>query len=180
MRARAAVGFAAALAATASGTAFAQVVTRDAKLGTFFRYGLDAERVRLDKIERVDRIDGRAYVRTVEPGSGRVGYLILTLTVDNDRNAPGYVPALVTTLRMDTGPAIDPGVYGPFLGDSTEPVDLRTTIRPHGRATLRLVVIDVPNGHAVREIILSPNDATAQYRFRPKPSEIVPLAARPR
>jgi hypothetical protein len=170
----------AAFAAALATPAVAQTSTRDAKLGTFVHYGLDAERLRLDSIQRVDRIDGRPYVRTVEPGSGRVGYVILTFTVDNDRAAPGYIPALVITLMMDKGPAIDPAVYGPFLGNATQPIDLRTTIRPHGRATLHLVVIDVPNGRAVREIIVSPNDATAQYRFRPKPSEIVPLAAVPR
>ena len=165
--------------AAALAPATAQTSTRDVRLGTFFRYGLDDELVRLDRIQRVDRIDGRAYVRTVDPGS-RVGYLILTLTVKNARSAPGYIPALVTTVAMDEGPAIDPAVFGPFLNNATKPVDLATTISPHGTATLRLAVIDIPNGHALRELILSPNDATPQYRFRPQPSQVEPLAALPR
>jgi hypothetical protein len=165
-------------AALPAGQARAQTSLRDAKLGTFYTYGLDSELVRLDKIQRVDRIDNRPYVRNVDAGDGRVGYLILTFTVKNPHAGRTSLPALVSTVTTTAGPAIAPAVYGPFVGSATTQADARTPIPAHGTVTLRIAIIDIPNGQRVEELTLSPNDATPAYRYRLTASDIAPLRAR--
>jgi hypothetical protein len=169
-----------AIAVGTASAAHAQTSTRDASLHRFFTYGLDAQQIRLDRIQRVSRIDGRPYVRTIDAGDGHVGYLLLTLTVKNSRAKPAPLPTLVSTVTTNAGPAIAPSTAGPFLGDETTQVTPQTAIPAHALATIHLALVDIPNGHAVTQLILSPNDATAQYRFRLKPSDVTTLAPVPR
>ncbi|MBD5654305.1 MAG: hypothetical protein IAI50_03875 [Candidatus Eremiobacteraeota bacterium] len=158
----------------------AQTSTRDAKIGTFVSYGMDNQRIRLDKIQRIARIDGRPYVRTVDPGDGHMSYLILTLTVENSGRAAPALPTLVSTLKTNARPAMSPSVSGPYVNNATTQADQQTKIPPHETTTIYLALIDIPNGQRVTDLTLSPNDTTPEYHYRLRPGDITALKPIPR
>jgi hypothetical protein len=156
----------------------AQSSTRDAKVGTTVRYGLDRMELRLDRVARVAHLDGRPDVASLDAGDGSTGYLLATFTLRNPNDRVEDLPLLQTELVTADGRTIDPAVYGPYVGDG--PTDAPPTLAPKKSVRLTLVILDLPVATRAAELIFSPNDATPQYRYRLGAADVTTLPDVPR
>lgn len=147
----------------------AQAVVKPIARDVDVAYGLDALRLRITSVAVRVRTPrgpvGRDRPVSFLPLPVRSRYLVVNLTVRNAGRIPENIPLFATTLRLGDGSAVDPAVYGPFIGEARTEAPTSTVIAPHSSLALHLIVGDVPNDRTVQSLILSPNDATSAYRF---------------
>lgn len=144
----------------------AQAAIKPLPRGVFVAYGLDALALRITAYGTPPA----GFVPQAQAPASRSAYV--TFEIRNDNRIAENIPSLQATLRLADGTVIDPAVYGPYVGTSRVEAPTTTTIAPHAKIVVHLVIGDVPAARAVESIVFNPNDATPAYRYR--------VGARPR
>jgi len=145
-----ALGLAAAVASC--GTLAVAAGIKDAKVGTYTRWGADKVNIRLDKIERVEHADGDA----------TKGYTILSFSIQNTGNPSGVREAGITEI-FDDESQLDGHSRGPYTGKGT--TYFNAHLEHLQTVHVRYLQLDTPADRKITKIILDPNDGGPKLRY---------------
>lgn len=149
---------------------------KDAKLGTYVRYG-DAN-IRIDKIERVAHVDGAPLAADADTGDGTTGYLIFSLSVQNPKASEIFMPDFHIAEFLDDQSKVESDVAGPFVGTGKRQAPGR--LSPKESIKVRVVQFGIPADRTLTKLILDPSDTTPQLRFAVTAADVSALPEVPR
>jgi hypothetical protein len=165
-------GIAVSAVGSLSTAALADGTIKDAKVGTYVRWGADKVNLRLDKVERVDHIDARPIASDQNLKDPTNGYTILSLSLQNAGAPVGAREAKITEV-FDDSSEIDGHSSGPFVGAGrayfTGHLEHNQTVH------IRYVQMNTPADRKITKIILNPGDGGASLRYTVKDSDIARL-----
>ncbi len=157
--------------ATASGAfAVAADTMKDAKIGTYVRFGSANQfNLRLDKVERVEHIDARPIASDQNLKDPTNGYTILSFSMQNTGDASNVPNISVTTVFDDESEMVG-HASGPFVGSgrayASGHAEKKQTIHQ------RIVQMNIPADRKITKIILDPNDGGAKLRYTIKDADL--------